>query len=84
MLSGASVSSQCIVAATSSALLILFRGIIPTAASLDASDEVMGEESLVSVSPGATALTLIRLLLYVAAADLTIDSTPPLAADIAS
>ena len=55
MLSGASVSSQCIVAATSSALLILFRGIIPTAASLDASDEVMGEESLVSVSPGATA-----------------------------
>ena len=57
------MSSQCIVAATSSALLILFIGIIPTAASLDASDEVMGEESLVSVSPGATALTLIPLLL---------------------
>ena len=63
MLSGASVSSQCIVVATSSALLILFRGIIPTAAPLEASDEVMGVESLVSVSPGATALTLIPLLL---------------------
>ena len=64
--------------------MIRLIGIIETAASRMASDLSTVAPSRVSVSPGATALTLIFRCAYVAAADLTIASMPPLAAAIAS